>query len=334
MVAGMTANPSTLLLSRGDVAALLDIRSCIAAVEDGFRAHAEGRALGPASLGVLTEGGGYHVKAAGIRGSFFAAKTNANFPANPTRHGLPTIQGVIVLCDGGNGRLLAVMDSVEITIQRTAAASAVAARHLARPDSRVAALIGCGAQAVAQLRALATVLPLERVFAHDLDPQRIAAVTDELARDPGIAVVPAAGLSETLGESDVIVTCTTAKLPFLSRSLIRKGSFIAAVGADSPLKSEIEPELMAASRVVVDSLTQCADYGDLHHAIEACTMTTADVHAELAEVVSGRKPGRRSAGEITLFDSTGTALQDVAAATLVYERALAAGRGTPMRFSG
>lgn len=326
----------TLLLTRSDVLAVLDAESCIAAVENGFRAHADGRALGPASLGLTSAAGSYHVKAAGMRGTpgYFAAKTNANFPENPKHHALPTIQGVIVLCDDSNGRMLAVMDSMEITILRTAAASAVAARYLARAESKVATLFGCGAQAAAQIRAIARVLRLERVFAHDLDPSRVAAFAAQLADDPGVAVVPVADIAAALQASDVIVTCTTAKLTFLSRQLVRPGTFIAAVGADNPTKSEIEPELMAASTVVVDALGQCAEYGDLHHAIEACVMTRADVHAELADIVGGRKPGRRNTEEITLFDSTGTALQDVAAATLVYERALAAGRGTTISFAG
>jgi alanine dehydrogenase len=326
---------STLLLSRSDVAAVLDLDSCIAAVEAGFRAHAEGGALGPSSLSVLTQGGGFHVKAAGLvqTQSRFAAKTNANFPGNPARYGLPTIQGVIVLCDSDNGRLLAIMDSIEITIQRTAAATAVAARYLARPDSNVATVCGCGAQAAAQIRALARILPLKRVQTFDCEPTRAEALAAELARDPGLKAETVRDLGTALKQSDVVVTCTPSKLPYVGPDKIRPGAFVAAVGADSPVKSEIEPTLMAAATVVVDLLDQCAEYGDLHHAIEACVMTRADVHAELAEIVAGRKPGRRRTDEITLFDSSGTALQDVAAATLVYDRARAGGQGRTIDFA-
>lgn len=321
---------TTLLLSRRDVAAVLDFDACIDAVERAFLAHAEGRTLGPASLGVAATGGGFHVKAAGLRDApgRFAAKTNANFPGNPQR-GLPTIQGVIALFDGEDGRLLAVMDSMEITVVRTAAASAVAARYLARPDSRVVTLCGCGAQAAAQMRALARILPLQRVLTFDIDPGRMAAVAAELVATPGLDVQPAGDLASALRRSDVVVTCTTTSRPFLGRDDVRPGTFVAAVGADSPAKSEIEPALMAAATVVVDDRDQCAAYGDLRHALEACVMTPADVHAELADVIAGRKPGRRAADEITLFDSTGTALQDVAVATLAYERARAANRGRP-----
>jgi ornithine cyclodeaminase/alanine dehydrogenase-like protein (mu-crystallin family) len=317
------------------VAAALDIGACITAVEDAFRAYADDRIFGPASLAVVTEGGSFHVKAAALPGErgYFAAKTNANFPDNPSKHRLPTIQGVVALCDTTTGRLLAVMDSIEITIQRTAAASAVAAKYLARPDSKVVTLCGCGAQAAAQIRALGLVLPLEHVLAFDVNRDRIPMLATELTRDAGLTVEAVDSLAAAVRRSDVVVTCTPSRLPFLRRDDVRPGTFIAAVGADSPVKSEIEPALMAAATVVVDVLAQCAESGDLHHAIEACVMTRADVHAELGEIVAGRKPGRRIRDEITLFDSTGTALQDVAAASLAYEGARAAGRGQPLHFA-
>ncbi len=123
------------------------------------------------------------------------------------------------------------------------------------------------------------------------------------------------------------VTCTPSRAPFLLRDHVAPGTFVAAVGADSADKQELDPRLMAEAVVVVDVLDQCAAIGDLHHALEAGVLTRESVHAELADVVTGRKPGRRSDQEITVFDSTGTALEDVAAAVVVYERALAAGRG-------
>ena len=194
-------------------------------------------------------------------------------------------------------------------------------------------MCGCGAQSAAQLRALSRVLPLRRVIAFDLKPDRVRALAEDLARDTDLKVEAGTDLSAALRTSDVAVTCTTSQLPFVERDDVRPGTFIAAVGADNPVKSEIAPSLMAAATVVVDILDQCAVSGDLHHAIEACVMTKADVHAELADLVSGCKPGRQRADEITLFDSSGTALQDVAVATLAYERALAAGRGQPLHFS-
>jgi alanine dehydrogenase len=315
----------TLVLTRRDVQALLGWDECIAAVEGAFRLHAEGRSLPPGVLGVRAPNGGFHTKAAGLQLGrlYFAVKTNANFPDNPRLHGLPTIQGVVVLCDAVDGRLLALMDSIEVTIRRTAAATALAARHLARPDSRSVTVCGCGSQGRAHLRALAGGLRLERAWVFDTDTAAADACAAEMSAELGIEVTRVASPAQALAESDVCVTCTPSRKPFLLREHVRPGTFVAAVGADAADKQELDPQLMAAGVVVADVLEQCAAIGDLHHALEAGVLTPQAVHGELAEVVTGRKPGRRSADEITIFDSTGTALQDVAAAAVVYEKALA-----------
>jgi alanine dehydrogenase len=324
----------TLILTQQDVRTLLGFDECIAAVEAAFRLHAEGRSLAPGMLGVRSRGGGFHIKAAGLELSrlYFVAKTNANFSGNPRRHGLPAIQGVIVLCDGEDGRPLAVMDSIEVTIRRTAAATAVAAKWLARPDSKVVTVCGCGRQGRAQLAALARVLPLQRAYAFDADEGVARAYARDLSAELGLDVRAVTDFVEAAWTSDVCVTCTPSRRPFLFRGHVRPGTFVAAVGADSSDKQELDPALMAAGVVVVDVLDQCAAIGELHHALDAGAVTRERVHAELADVVTGRKPGRRSADEITVFDSTGTALQDVAAAAIVYEKAVAAGAGLSVSF--
>jgi len=322
----------TLVLTRSDVQALLGYDDCIAAVEAAFRLHAEGRSLAPGVLTVGAREGVFHVKAAGLDLGrlYFAAKTNANFSENPRRHGLPAIQGVIVLCDAEDGRALAVMDSIEVTIRRTAAATAVAARYLARADARSVTICGCGNQGRAQLRALARVRPLERAFAFDADAAAARAYAEEMSAELGFEVAPVSSPAAGLAESDVCVTCTPSRQAFLMRGQVRPGTFVAAVGADSADKQELDPHLMAAAVVVTDVLEQCAAIGDLHHALEAGVMSRDKVHAELADLVTGGKEGRRSPEEITIFDSTGTALQDVAAAAIVYEKALASGARLPV----
>src|SRR5438309_1059549 len=163
----------TLLLTRTDVAELLGIEECIAAVERAFKLHAEGKTLPPGILGIHATDGGFHIKAGllELKRLYFAAKVNANFPQNSRRFGLPLIQGVIVLCDGENGRPLAVMDSMEITIIRTGAATGVAAKYLARTDSSVAIICGCGNQGRISLRAIAKVRDLEGAYAFDTDQE-------------------------------------------------------------------------------------------------------------------------------------------------------------------
>lgn len=319
----------TLVLGRRDVAELLSLDECIAAVEQAFRAHAAGHSLAPGTLGIPARDGGFHIKAAGLRleRTYFVTKVNGNFFHNQERFGLPRIQGVILLCDGDNGTPLAVMDSMEITILRTGAATAVAAKHLARPDARVATICGCGNQGRVQLRSLTRVLRLERAYLHDANEAQAERMARELSVELGIEVSSKRELTAAVRESDVCVTATPAREFFLRREWVRRGTFIAAVGADSETKQELDPELFRGTTVVVDTLEQCAAIGDLHHALDAGVVTRVGVHAELSEVVGGTKPGRTRDGEITIFDSTGIALEDVAAAAVVYEKATRARRG-------
>ena len=331
----MTSSP-TLLLSRADVAASLSLDACIAAVENAFRMAGRGEAPAPGILGYRTDSGGFHVKAAALHLSrpYFAAKLNANFSENRQRFGLPTIQGVVALFDAENGRPLALMDSIEITLLRTAAATAVAAKHLARPDSAVALACGCGAQARAQLRALTRVLPIAHVLACDSDAAAAERFARELAPELRLEIAPTTDPGAALKRADVAVTCTTSRRSFLRRKDVPRGLFLAAVGADAADKQELDPAILRAARLVVDSREQCATIGELHHALEGGVFASASEAAELAEVVAGTKPGRCSRDEIAVFDSTGVALEDVAAATAAYESALRAGRGQTWDVSG
>lgn len=325
----------TLLIKRGEVASLLDIGECVAAVERAFGLLAEGQVQRPGVLGVPAQGGGFHIKAGlmGLGRTYFAAKVNANFPQNAARFGLPLVQGVIVLCDGENGYPLALLDSMEITIIRTGAATAVAAKHLARPDASVVTVCGCGNQGRVSLRAVSGVRGVARAYAFDVDRDAARRFAGELSAELGFEVEATEDLAGAVGRSDICVTCTPSRRHFLRREYVPPGAFVAAVGADSEEKQEIDPELLAASKVVVDLLDQCASFGDLRHAIAGGLMTVADVHAELGEVIAGRKPGRTSDDEIIVFDSTGTALQDVVAAAIVYERAVSTRRGVALDFA-
>jgi ornithine cyclodeaminase/alanine dehydrogenase len=239
---------------------------------------------------------------------------------------------VIVLSDAENGYPLSVMDSIEITIQRTGAATAVAAKYLARPDSRTLTIVGCGNQGRVSLMALSKLFAFEVVFAYDVVPGLSGKFADELSARSSLRVAAVETLADALKESDVVVTSTPSKQAFVRREWIRPGTFIAAVGADNDDKQELETELLAQNKTVVDVVEQAATIGDTHHAIASGVMTRNDVHAELGEVVAGRKAGRSSIEEIIIFDSTGMALQDVIVAAAVYEKALARGPGQLIDF--
>jgi alanine dehydrogenase len=325
----------TLLLQRSDVAELLSLEDCIDAVEKIFRLQGEGKVPVPGILGVKARNGGLHVKAGLLPGekSYVVAKLNTNFPDNGARFGLPTIQGVIVLYDAENGWPLAVLDSIDVTIKRTAAASAVAAKYLARKNSSVGTICGCGQQGRAQLRAIHCVFPLKKAYAFDLNERTAQDLAGELASELRLEIEPVCDPWRAIKTSDICVTCTTAREFFVRKKDVSPGTFIAAVGADDEHKQEIDPALMASAKVVADSLEQACAIGDLHHAISAGLMRKEDVYAELGEIAAGRKPGRTSDDEIIIFDSTGVAIEDAVTAAAVYEQARAAGIGGHFQFA-
>lgn len=313
-----------IFLGAQDVRNLLSMEDCISAVEHAFRLYGEGKAPGPGVLGMYTNEGGFHVKAGllDLDACYFAAKINGNFPLNPTRFGLPTIQGIIILCDAEKGTPLAIMDSRDVTSRRTAAATAVAAKYLARANSRSVTICGCGEQGRIQIKALAHVVKLKNVFSYDNSPATAERYATEVSSTLNVPVTVVNKVCTATTQSDICVTCTPTQQPFLGPDDVMDGTFVAAVGADNPHKNEVHPALMSKAKVVCDLVEQCAVMGDLHHALESCVMQRTDVFAELGEIVAGKKPGRKSDQEITIFDSTGMALQDVAAASLVYERAV------------
>lgn len=320
----------TLFLTRRDIAGLMDFNDYVVAVEEVFRLYAEGKASLPSVVDIDAIDGAFHIKSASaeLQKKYVAVKVNGNFPQNRNRYGLPTIQGAILLYDAETGSPLAIMDSIEITIQRTGAATILAAKYLARPDSKVAAICGCGNQGRISLIGLKQILPLERAYVYDIDKSTANAFAEDMTRELRIPVTSTANHTEATRQSDVVVTCTPSRRAFLGKDDVNPGAFIAAVGTDSHDKQELDPHLIAPNKIVADIIEQCVRIGELHHAVAEGLLTKADVYAELGEIISGKKQGRTSPDEVIIFDSTGTALQDVAAASAVYEKAKRKSIGT------
>lgn len=295
-------------------------------MREAFIAHAEKRVLGPALAHVEAPAGEFHIKAGGLTGSrsFVAVKVNGGFFGNPAI-GLPSINGLIELADGDTGLPLALMDSVAITRARTAAATALAVEALARRPLRTLAILGGGAQALAHIEALAPLLSREarvRIWSR-------GGLNRPL---PGyVEVVDTAAAAAR--EADVVVTCTPSREPILQRVDVTGGMTIAAVGADSAGKQELDPRILADAAVVTDVTAQCAAVGELQHAIRNGLMETSDVRAQLGEVLAGIRAGRVDESEIVVFDSTGTAFQDVAVAAMVFELASESGAGVTFHFA-
>src|SRR5213075_184211 len=218
-----------------EVAELLALDDCINAVEEAFRAHAEGRLHPPGLLSAHEEHGAFHIKTATV-GRRFGAKVNANFPGQT-----PTIKGVMLLFDLANGNVLAIIDSIELTILRTGAASAVAAKYLAPKNAKSVMVYGAGRQGRVQLEAISRVRKIERAYVHDVDEAKAKTYAKEMSEKLGIEITCDLGAATC----DLIITSTTSKQPFLNTP----APFIAAVGADNPAKSEIAPSLMKSSKV-------------------------------------------------------------------------------------
>jgi alanine dehydrogenase len=325
----------TLILSRRDVANLLTIGECMDAVETAFKMFAEGKADPPKVLGIHTSNGGLHIKAGvmNLNSHCIVAKMNSNFPGNPNKHNLPTIQGAIAVFNADNGALLALMDSIEITIIRTGAATGIASKYLSKKNAEVITIYGCGNQGRISLDAIGAHRELKRVYLYDTNQSQAEKLSRHLATlYKHFEIVCVEDVKSAIRESDIVVTCTPSQTPIIDLEDIQPGTFVAAVGCDSEAKNEIHPRLISASKVVTDFTEQSAAFGDLHHAIEKGLVTKAHVHAELGQIITGKKKGRENDDEVIVFDSTGTALQDVAAASIVYEKALRKNLGIKYNF--
>jgi ornithine cyclodeaminase/alanine dehydrogenase len=319
-----------LILGREDLVALLTPGDVIAAVERAFHECAAGRvaALPRAALPMGREGVFLAMVSAlpglGALGTKLATVVEGN-----QRRGLPTIQATYLLTDPVTGTPLALMEAAFLTAIRTGAASAVAARYLARPDSRVITCFGAGVQARYQLLCLREVLPLAEVRVVGRDPARAAAFVRRLRDELGIPVEIAADRRAAVRGADVVSCATTATRPVFSGRDLGPGTHVDAVGNFRPATREVDTLTIRKSRVVVDTYDGAwEEAGDILIPIKAGAIARRHVRAELAEVVAGKRPGRTSPKEITLFKSVGFAPEDAVTARLAYDRALAAGRGT------
>jgi ornithine cyclodeaminase/alanine dehydrogenase-like protein (mu-crystallin family) len=251
------------------------------------------------------------------------AKLVTVVPANAAR-GLPTHLAAISLFDAESGELLAVMDGRYITEVRTAAASAVSVRQLARPESRVLGILGSGVQARSHLESLSSIHPFAEVRAWSPNPERLAA----FARESGGHVIPTASAAGAVRGADIVVVATNSITPAIDAAWVSPGAHVIAIGACRPAQQELDPALVARARLVVDSRAAALqESGDILRPIQEGRFTAGHIHAELGEIVLGRKPGRASADEIRLFKSLGIAIEDVTAAALAYRRARERGLG-------
>lgn len=316
------------LLSRSDMASVLTMPDVIEAVEAGFRSAGEKDDV-PVRLPVRVADRPSVAlfMPAYLHGSrTLGAKVVSAFHDNPAR-GLPMITGFYVLCDAETGRLIALMDATYLTGIRTAAASAVATKYLAREDVKVLGIIGTGVQGRFHVDAIRAVRPIERIVVYNRTTERGRAFVDELASE-GTSCRLVDTAAECAGEADVLAVCTSGKTPLFDGGAIRPGTHVNAVGVFTADSQELDAKLIRRARVYVDTYEGAfEEAGDILVPLRAGDIARDHVRAELTELVTGRKAGRTGEAEITVFKSVGYAMEDAVTARLAFERATASGTG-------
>ncbi len=318
------------LISRAEIEELITISEVINSVEEAFRAKGLGRVQMPPKSYIFFDkyGGDFRAMPAYLEelGAAGIKVVNAH-PGNPEKHGLPNVMATILLLSPETGAPLAIMDGTLITNLRTGAAAAVATRYLAREDSKIVAMIGAGAQARTQLIALNEVFDITEVRVEDIVPGKAGQYARELEGRLGLDIKPVESTKEAMEGADVVVTVTPRRSPVVMNEWVEEGIHINAMGADAPGKQELDPKILRRAKVVVDDLEQALHSGEINVPLSKGLFGQDDIYADIGEIVAGKKPGRTSREEITVFDSTGLAIQDIATAWRVYQKARKEGRG-------
>lgn len=313
-----------LILTRRDVDRLAEPGEILEAVEGAFRAHGMGQVRMPPRLflDVQSSDGGLWAMPAFVNGAAGLKWANSH-PDNPKHHNLPTVMAVMVYNDPATGLPLSIMDGTTITKLRTAAASVIASKYLAPPGSKTLGIIGCGAQAMPHIIYLRRVFEFEHIYLYDQDET----AAEHLAAAVGRIAVPVRSAREA-AQAEIICTLTPGHQIVLRDEWVGPGRHINAVGADVLGKQEIESSLLHRARVFVDDIEEATHNGEISTPIANGQYRREAVAGTIGRVVAGITPGRTAPAEITVFDSTGLAIEDVATARYLYDKAVAARQGT------
>jgi ornithine cyclodeaminase/alanine dehydrogenase len=308
----------TLLLRKEEVSRLISVREVIGTVEEAYKAFNSDQVIQPAYIGMhLPSGGEIDFKLGYCRSNEVISMkaSSGGFVGNPTAHGVPSGMGTILLFDA-----------------RTGAAGAVSVKVLARKNAKRIASIGTGNQARMQVRAINEVMRIEQVHAWDSDADALRRYKADIEAEFGIPVTMAASSREAVERADILVTTTRGKGSLVEAGWVRPGTHIVAIGTDQRGKQELDPEIFRNAKVVNDSIEQCTEKGETWHPLDRNIIARGDIHAEIGEILLGRKPGREDDDEVTIFDSTGMAIQDNTTSARIYRNALESGAGTFFEF--
>jgi alanine dehydrogenase len=308
----------TLLLDRNAIKALIRMSDVINVVEEAFRAWGEGKGNMPAKTYLSLEHGDFRAMPASLPGCAGMKWVNVH-PQNPSL-GLPSIMAILIYSDPETGYPLAIMDATEITACRTGAAAAIASKYLARPDSHTIGIIGAGFQAHTQILAHAELFSPISINVFDVSKAAVDKLMQSFPQFP----IRNSSIQEAVA-SDIVCTLTPSRSPIIKKEWVVPGTHINAVGADAPGKEELEPSILKEAIVVVDDLEQASTSGEINVPVKEGGYSIRKVYGTLPELVAGKKKGRTDNRVITVFDSTGIAVEDIAVAKLLFEKAQQAG---------
>jgi len=327
--------PATIVLKQSEIKKMAKMDEIIESVETGYLEHARRRVQMPAKkyLYYRKHNGDLRIMPCYLRNMDQSGVKNVNVhPDNPQNHGLPTVMGLIELVEPKTGFPVALMDGTWITNMRTGAAGGIATKYLARDNSETIGLVGAGKQAETQIMALNEVMDIKnaKVFCRTCASRtRFAKMISEKF---GFSVEAVDSSKEAVTNVDVVVTSTPVKVPIIKSEWIREGTHINAMGADAPEKQELETSLTLRSKVVIDCWEQASHSGEINVPVSTGQIRREDIQARIGDVIAGKSPGRQSDEEITIFDSTGLAVQDITTAWMIYEKALKEGNGQKINF--
>jgi alanine dehydrogenase len=310
---------STYIIKRSEIEKAFKMEDYVSAIERVFRLYGEGGVQMPPKVYLSFDKGDLRCMPAYIPNMNIAGIKNVN--VHPKNQGMPTVMATIALVNPETGYPIAIMDGTYITNMRTGAAGAVASKYLSRENSKVAAFIGAGAQARTQLEGLLVARPgINRVLVYDASEASMDSFVQDAKDKHGLDVEKASSVKDAVREADIATTTTPVRSPIVMAQDIRGGTHINAIGADAEGKEELDPEILKKARIVIDNWEQASHSGEVNVPISKGIITREDIHADIGEIVSGKKPGRESPEQITVFDSTGLAIQDISAATEIFRK--------------
>lgn len=312
------------IISGHEVENLITMSEAIKAVEKSFMFKGTNRIQMPPKSYIFFEeyNGDFRTMPSYIKDLGAAGVKVVNVHSqNLEKYSIPTVMATILLLRPENGIPLAIMNGTLITKMRTGAAGAVAAKYLAREDSKIVAMVGAGVQARTQLSALNEVFDICEVRVVDKVLERAKQYSKGMGKELGLKITPTNATEDAVRGADIVVTVTPRTSPLVMDEWISKGTHINAIGADAPKKQELDPKILKRSKIIVDDWEQASHSGEISRPLSESRIEKEDIFSEIGDIVAGKKKGRKSKKDITVFDSTGLAIQDIATAWTVYQKA-------------